>query len=102
VSRIGSFDFMVLNTVSRIGSFDFMVLNTVSRIGSFDYSSLYKILAFLLLVSRFHFSHYGLNREHPKIGNSRRTHVTMHGGRDLKLYDMQVLRWKVWMRFESF
>jgi hypothetical protein len=34
---------------------DFMVLNIVSRIGLFEYSSVYKILAFLLLVSRFLF-----------------------------------------------
>jgi hypothetical protein len=65
---------------------DFMVLNTVSRISSFDYSIVcIKILVSLLLVSRLPFSHYGRNREHPKIGNSRRTHVTMHGSHDLKL-----------------
>jgi hypothetical protein len=47
---------------------DFMVLNTVSRISSFEYSSVYKILAFLLFLSRFPFTHYRRNREHPKWG----------------------------------
>jgi len=65
---------------------NFMMLNRVSRIGSFEFISVYKILGILLLVSRFPFSHYGRNREHPKIGNLYRKHVTMHGDRGLKLY----------------
>jgi hypothetical protein len=80
---------MVKSSIKR--ERDFMVLNTVSRIGSFEYSSVYKILAFLLLLSRFPFSHNGRNREQPKIGNSRRTHVTIQGGRDLKLYAIIVV-----------